>query len=101
MGIVDFDTIRALPLSMDTAFALFNLTRDGEWEDGFRWDRARWRRGAELYEGQLSSALVDLEWSELFCLDQALLHLGAGRRSIWRVDEGIGFVGAFRGVLAA
>ncbi len=101
VGIVDFDTIRALPLSMDTAFSLFNLTRDGQWDEGFRWDRERWRRGAALYAGQRKNALVDLEWNELFCLNQALLHLGAGQRSIWRLDHGIGFVGAFRGVLAS
>ena len=100
VGLVDFDTVRALPLSMDTAFALFNLTRDGSWEESFRWDSERWRRGAESYTGQRACTLVDLEWNELFCLDQALLHLRAGQRSIWQLDHGIGFVGAFRGVLA-
>lgn len=101
VGLVDFDTVRALPLSMDTAFALFNFTRDGAWEEGFRWDSERWRRGAEGYTGQLASTLVDREWHQLFCLDQALLHLRAGQRSIWRLDQGIGFVGAFREVLAS
>jgi Ser/Thr protein kinase RdoA (MazF antagonist) len=101
VALVDFDTVRALPLSMDTAFALFNLTRDGSWEEGFRWDPERWRRGAESHTGPLACDLVDLEWNELFCLDQALLHLRAGQRSIWQLDQGIGFVGAFRGVLAS
>lgn len=101
VGLVDFDTVRAMPLAMDTAFVLFNLTRDGEWEEGFRWDRERWLRGAEAYAGQEGSALVDLEWNELFCLDQALLHLRAGLKSIWQLDQGIGFLPAFRGVLAS
>lgn len=101
VGLVDFDTVRAMPLAMDTAFTLFSITRDGAWDEGFRWDRARWQRGAELYEEEVTSPLIDLEWSELFCLDQALLHLRAGLNSVWQLDQGIGFAGAFRGVLAA
>lgn len=101
VGLVDFDTVRAMPLAMDTAFTLFSITRDGAWDEGFRWDRARWQRGAELYVGEITSPLIDLEWSKLFCLDQALLHLRAGLNSVWQVDQGIGFAGAFRGVLTA
>ncbi len=101
VGLVDFDTVRALPVAMDAAFALFNLTRDGDWEEGFRWDRERWQRGAEAYGGPLGASLVDQEWHELFCLDQALLHLRAGLESVWELDEGIGFLSAFRGVMTA
>ena len=101
MGLVDFDTVRVLPPGMDLAFALFNLTRDGSDEECFRWDRERWRRGAQSDGTDLAGQLTDEDWVRLYCVDQSLMHLRSGMDAVWALDEGIGFLPVFRGVLAA
>jgi len=101
-AIVDFDTVRTLPLEMDLAFALFSLTRDGAAEEEFSWSRERWNLGRAYYQARGKSLACEAsEWAPLFCLDQALVHLHAALQGQWALRPGIGFLATYNGVLQA
>lgn len=106
VGIVDFDTVRAQPRKMDLAFALFHMSRDASSDVEFGWNDTRWHQCVQYYKehdtGERGDALPSAEdWRDLFCLDQALLHLHAGRNRIWKLREGIGFMAPYLTVLRA
>lgn len=126
-GVVDFDGARAGTPALDLAFALFSVARCGHVERCFTFDDALFHAGIEGYRsaarragvppapGGLRSADLGGAGSEcskggrtaildrlerLYCLDQALMHLDAHARGIWRLAGGIGFLPCVRRVLA-
>lgn len=126
-GVVDFDGARAGTPALDLAFSLFSVARCGHVERCFTFDDALFRAGLEGYRsaarqagmtaapGGLCSADLGAPGSgssmggrtaildrleRLYCLDQALMHLDAHARGIWRLEVGIGFLPCLRRVLA-
>jgi Ser/Thr protein kinase RdoA (MazF antagonist) len=112
-GVVDFDGARAGTPALDLAFALFSVARCGHVERRFTFDDALFRAGLEGYQSaarrlgipgggsQIRGRTAILDRLErLYCLDQALMHLDAHARGIWRLAVGIGFLPCVRRVLA-
>jgi Ser/Thr protein kinase RdoA (MazF antagonist) len=94
-GLCDFDDVGPGACALDVAFALFAVSRDGHREDRFAFDRALFFAGLDAYRAAAPLSPVALEplplYERLFCAHQALIHLDAAARGLWRLGPGIGY----------
>jgi Ser/Thr protein kinase RdoA (MazF antagonist) len=104
-GILDFDGVAQGSQSLETAFALFALTRDTGLENRFAFDPLLWDTGLEAYARiRPDIAMAQLVRRRdalmlLFCADQALTHLEAAQRGLWTLRAGIGFFACWHQLL--
>ena len=105
-GVLDFDDVGQGAHWLETSFALFALARDSSNEDRFTFDVPRWDAGlrayAALQPGDDASDLMHLKRDslvDLFCADQALIHLEATQRGLWMPGPGMGFLACWRQLL--
>lgn len=105
-GILDFDEVGQGSQCLETALALFALSRDDTVEQGLAFDADLWRQGLQAYA---QSGCVDAErlmreqasLRRLFCVDQVLIHLEAAQRQLWRLGPGMGFFACWHDLLQA
>ncbi|SAI73829.1 Phosphotransferase enzyme family [Bordetella ansorpii] len=101
-GILDFDDVGQGSPWVETAFALFALSRDVAREDAFVFDASAWDGGLHAYAQIQAHAPIGWLRSNrgmlmhLFCADQVLIHLHAAQRGLWMPGPGMGFLGCVR-----
>lgn len=101
-GILDFDDVGQGSPWVETAFALFALSRDVAREDAFVFDASVWDDGLHAYARIQPGAPIGWLRSNrgmlmhLFCADQVLIHLHAAQRGLWLPGPGMGFLGCVR-----
>lgn len=106
-GILDFDDVGQGSPWVETAFALFALSRDVAHENAFVFDASVWDAGLRAYaQGQPNTPTAWLRdkrdvLMHLFCADQVLIHLHAAQRGLWMPGLGMGFLGCLHELLAA
>ena len=106
-GILDFDDVGQGAHELETAFALFALSRDTTIEDRFVYDVRLWDMGLRIYAETLPDT-TESDWLHknrdalmcLFCADQVLIHLEAAQRNLWMPGPGMGFLGCWQQLLA-
>lgn len=105
-GVLDFDDVGQGSHWLETAFALFALSRDATAEDRFVFDARLWDAGLLAYAAMQPHAVP--QWMRenrdalmvLFCADQVLIHLEAAQRGLWMPGPGMGFLACWRRLLA-
>jgi len=103
-GIIDFDETGQGSQWLEAAFALYAFSRDPAVETRLVHDRALWDSGLRAYaaDGDAGAWLMRHRGALalLFCADQTLIHLEAAQRGLWTLGPGIGFLAAWRELLA-
>ena len=104
-GVIDFDDVGQGSHWLETAFALFALTRDVAFEERFVFNQPQWDEGLRAYASirfdidtlRMRERREDL--IDLFCADQVLIHLEAAQRGLWTPGSGMGFFACWRRLL--
>lgn len=106
-GFLDFECTHYAPLELDIIFSALRVSKFGKSDDRLQYDNEGISAGLNAYAifNEKFSYLLDKYqkheqlWKALFCLDQSLLYLNQASKGIWTLEEGIGFLPCFNGVL--